>query len=82
MNNLAKIRGKHCMTQEELARHLGVTKAGVCAMEKRHITLRQAQKCAKVFGVSVFEILGDDVFTFKPTKTEDKEYVCALLTKK
>lgn len=81
MNNLAKIRGRYCMTQRELAEKLGVTKAGVCCMEKKHIKIEQAQKCAEVFGVSVFEILGDDVFTIKPTTEADKEYVCALLTR-
>ena len=29
MNNLEKMRGKHEITQSELAKHLGITKAAV-----------------------------------------------------
>lgn len=71
-NNLAKYRGKHGFTQEQIGEKLGVTKANISYIEKKHLSVKQAKKCAEILGENVFDILGLDVFTIIPTTEEDK----------
>jgi len=71
-NNLAKIRGKHQLTQSELANALGVTKQGVCFNETGKCSIGMAQKTAKYLNENVFEILGTDVFVKIPETKEDR----------
>ena len=71
-NNLAKFRGKHGLTQEQLGEKLGISKAGVSHLEKNKICPETAQKCADILGENVFAILGTDALKSIPHSEEDK----------
>lgn len=71
-NNLAKFRGKHGLTQEQLGEKLGISKAGVSHLEKNKICPETAQKCADILGENVFAILGTDALKAIPQSDEDK----------
>ena len=65
INQLRRLRFEFCeMTQEELARHVGVTRQTIIAIEsgKYAPSLPLAMKLARVFGRSVeevFELVGE-----------------------
>ena len=73
MNNLKKIRGKHEISQEELARKIGVTKQIISISEVGKISGKSALKIAKVLDENVFDILGFDAFVVLPETVEDIE---------
>lgn len=83
MNNLKKIRGQKCITAKELCRRIGVSRQLLSYYENNHTKLSKkiALRCANELGVSVFEILGKDVFTILPSTEEDKAIVLAELQK-
>ena len=78
-NNLAKIRGKHQITQTELAKALGVTKQGVCFNETGKLSLGLATKAAEYLHEDVIELLGTDNFVVTPKTKEQKEYLINLI---
>ena len=71
-NNLAKIRGKHQISQIDLAKRLGVTKQCVSGAELGRCSPRLAKKVAKELNENVFDILGTDVFVIEPKTEEEK----------
>ena len=78
-NNLAKIRGKHQLTQTQLAKALGVTKQGLCFNENGKLSLGLAKKAAEYLDEDIFEILGTDVFVIKPDTDQQKDYLINLI---
>lgn len=78
-NNLAKIRGKHHLTQTQLAEALGVTKQGVCFNETGKLSLGLAKKVADYLDEDIFELLGTDVFVAVPETEAQKEYLINLI---
>lgn len=78
-NNLARIRGKHQISQIELAKRLGVTKQCVCFAELHRCSLELARKVADLLKESVFDILGTDVFLIEPKTEDDKTKVIKLI---
>lgn len=78
-NNLAKIRGKHQLTQTQLAEALGVTKQGVCFNETGKLSIGLAQKAAEYLHEDIFELLGTDVFVVVPKTEAQKEYLINLI---
>lgn len=80
MNNLARLRGKHGYTQQELANKLGVGKAGVSFWETHKITPNKALECAKVLNENMFYILGKDVLRALPKTEEDKEALLKVIS--
>lgn len=78
-NNLAKFRGKHGYTQEQLGKKIGISKACVSHFEKNKICVATAKKCAEALGENVFEILGTDVFKIIPKTEQDKEILIAII---
>lgn len=78
-NNLAKFRGKHGLTQEQLGEKLGISKAGVSHWEKNKICYESAKKCADLFGENVFAILGTDALRVIPETEEDKEILIEVI---
>lgn len=78
-NNLAKIRGKHQITQTQLANALGVTKQGICYNETGKLSLGLAKKAAEYLHEDVIELLGTDVFVIVPETKEQKEYLINLI---
>ena len=78
-NNLARYRGKHNLTQEQLGEQLGISKAGVCHLEKNNIASRTAKKCAEILGENVFDVMGSDVLKIVPKTEEDKEILINVI---
>lgn len=78
-NKLALYRGKHGITQEQLGAELGISKAGVCYLEKNKISPETAEKCAKILGENTFAILGSDVLRKLPETEEDKAILIELI---
>ena len=78
-NNLAKFRGKHGLTQEQLGEKLGISKAGVSHLEKNKICPETAQKCADILGENVFDILGTDALKAIPQTEEDKNILIDII---
>ena len=78
-NNLAKIRGKHGLTQTQLAEAIGVTKQGVCFNETGKLSIGLAKKVAEYLHEDVFELLGTDVFVVVPETEAQKEYLINLI---
>lgn len=74
-NNLAKYRGKHNLTQEQLGSLLGVSKAAISYIEKYKINFKMATKIAKVLNENVFDIMGTDVLKALPTNETDKNII-------
>lgn len=67
-NTIRKLRFNHDeMTQEELAKKVGVTRQTIIAIEaaKYAPSLELAFRIARVFGATV-----EDVFTFQPTEPQ------------
>ena len=78
-NNLAKYRGKHGLTQEQLGSKLGITKAGVSCLEKGKLSPKTAQKCAEILGENRFALLGTDVLKELPKTEEDKAILIEII---
>ena len=75
MNNLAKYRAKHGLTQEQLGKTLGLTKAGVSYLEKSKLSVNAAKKCAEALGESPLVLLGQDVLKMLPKNEEEKAFL-------
>lgn len=80
-NNLAKIRGKHQLTQTQLAEALGVTKQGICFNEVGKLSVGLAKKASAYLNEDVFELLGTDVLVLVPETEAQKEYLINLIKK-
>lgn len=79
MNNLAKYRGQHGLTQEQLGEKLGISKAGVSHLEKNQISPANAQKCAEILGENYFAIMGSDVLKAVPKTEEEKSILIDII---
>lgn len=79
MNNLAKYRGKHGLTQAEMAEKLKITKSGVCFFERNTISLKTAKKCAEILNENIFDILGTDSLVVLPQTEEDKQILIKMI---
>ena len=80
-NNLAKFRGKHGLTQEQLGEKLGISKAGVSHLEKNNLCPKTAKKIAQIFDENVFALLGTDVLKEIPKTEEDKKALIETIEK-
>ena len=78
-NNLAKYRAKHGLTQEQLGKELGLSKAGVSYLENSRLTTNAAKKCAKVLGESPIAILGKDILKLLPQSEEEKAILLEIV---
>lgn len=78
-NNLAKIRGKHQLTQSELADKLGVSKQGLSFNECGKLSIGLAKKAAECLNEDVFELLGTDALVILPETEAQKEYLINLI---
>ena len=78
-NNLAKIRGKHGLTQTQLAEALGVTKQGVCFNEIGKLSIGLARKASEYLGEDIFELLGSDVLVVLPETETQRDYLVNLI---
>lgn len=80
-NNLAKLRGKHGVTQQELADAVGVTKQGMSYNETGQCSVITAKRAAAFLGENIFEVLGTDVFRVLPKTEEEKETFKKIVAK-
>lgn len=78
-NNLARFRGKHGLTQEQLGDMLGVSKAAISYLEKHRIGLKAAQTCANALNENVFSILGEDALRIAPKTEDDKRILISMI---
>lgn len=78
-NNLTRIRGKHQITQTELAEKIGVTKQGLCFNEKGKCSVTIAEKVADYLGENVFNVLGTDALVTLPKTAEDKAILIKII---
>lgn len=60
--NIKKLRQKRRITQEELAKLMGVSRQAVCMWEtdKRELKVTTLNRLAKVFNVGVKELIGEE----------------------
>lgn len=79
MNNLKKIRGKHGLSQTELAERIGITKQALSLAEQGKVSAKTALKAAEVLGENVFEIMGEDLLAINPVSEADKEIVIKII---
>lgn len=80
MNNLAKFRGIHGLTQEELGEKLGICRAAVSHTEKTVLSAKLAVEYGKVLGENPFALLGPDAFVMLPKTEEDRAILIDILT--
>ncbi len=68
-NRLRELRARYRMSQEELARRVGVTRQTIIAIEngKYLPSLKLAFKIAKVFGMKI-----EDIFVFDEKEGNDR----------
>lgn len=78
-NNLIRIRGKHQLTQSQLAGKIGITKQALSLNEKNKLSVKVATKAATILGENVFEILGSDALVLLPTTEEDKKILINMI---
>ena len=71
-NNLEKLRGKHQMSQTQLAEKIGISRQALSLSENGKCSVNVALKAAKVLGESVYEVLGSDLFVLVPKTDAEK----------
>lgn len=84
MNNVKKFRCKIGLSQLELANKLGLHRTYITALESpncERISNDLARRMAEVFGCSVFEVHGTNVFHEAPKTDEDKILLIKMLAK-
>ncbi len=80
-NNLKALRGKHGLSQNELAKKVGVSKQRISQAENGQLNPALAVKIADVLDENVFNVLGLSSFVVTPKTFQDKEILWAILNK-
>lgn len=80
-NNLKALRGKHGLSQKELAKKVGVSTQRISQAENGALCPKLASKIADCLGENVFNVLGYSSFVILPKTFEDKEILLRLLNK-
>ena len=78
-NNLMKLRGKHQLSQSDLAKKIGITKQGLSFNEVKRVSFKVASKAAEVLGENVFAVLGSDALVALPKTEEDKRILIQII---
>lgn len=78
-NNIAKLRGKHQITQQALADKIGVTKQGLSFNEVGKTNPKMAGAIAEALGENIFTVLGADALVLLPRTAEDKEILIQMI---
>ncbi len=78
-NNIAKIRGRHQMSQTELAEKMGMTKQGVSFNETVKASPKTVLRVAEILNENVFDILGSDALVLLPKTEEDKRILIKMI---
>lgn len=82
MINLKKLRGMKGISQEELAKKIGITRTAVIDLEKKKDVIpsnKTAQKMCDFFEISMDELFGlNNIRFFPETKEGLKKLICQL----
>ena len=78
-NNLAKLRGKHQISQTALANQIGVTKQALCFAEKGNCSFTMAKKVSDALDENIFDVLGTDALTCLPRNEQEKEKLIEMI---
>lgn len=78
-NNLAKYRGKHNLTQAELGKLCGVSRAQISYIEKHHLSVENALRFSKILNENPIDLLNGDILTFMPRNEEEKEKIIQIV---
>ena len=79
MRNLKKLRAIRGLTQEQLAKEVGMTRIMINLYENNSYegkpTLKSIQKFSKFFNVSIIELYGLDIFKILPSNDYERTYL-------
>lgn len=78
MRNLRKLRAIKGITQDELAKEMGLSRVMINLYESENygkLSKKSAKKLSEFFGVSVIELYGFDNFKLLPQNDEEKMYL-------
>lgn len=84
MDSIKKYRGQLGLTQEQLAKKIGVARILVTYWEKDNcqgLSLQNAQKLSKVFNCSLLQLYGINNFKKPPQDDNDRILLIKLLLK-
>ena len=79
MNNLKQYRALRNLTQQDLAKRIGVSRIAIYNAEKGRLSLSLAERCGEVLGVNRYAILGLDAVLGEPNQDEKEIIVAELL---
>ena len=78
-NNLTKFRGKHGLTQAELAEKVGFTKQALSLNETGKCSPRVARAVAEILHENAFEIIGTDALLMLPETEAEKAALIKII---
>ena len=79
MNNIAYLRIKHGLTQNEFGKKIGMHCHAVGYAENHRCSVELATKTAEILGENPFEVMGYDVFKMLPKTDEDKRILIKMI---
>ncbi len=79
MNNLAKYRAVHGITQKELGKMVNLGKASISHIEKNTLTEKRAEQFAKILNENKFALLGTDALQVLPKTEEEKRILIKII---
>ncbi len=83
MYSIKKMRGMAGITQQQLANHLGCTKAYISYLESsktKTVPPKELKKMADLFGCTVIELYGMDILKYRPqTYLETKQLILNII---
>lgn len=84
MERIKYYRGKMGLSQKELAEMIDIDPHYLSSLEGKsysQVSKKYAEKLAKVFGISFFELVGDKAWRYKPVTDQDKMFLMKELYK-
>ena len=84
MERIKYYRGKMGLSQKELAQRIGIDPHYLSSLEGGNyavVSKKIAEKLAKEFGISFFELVGDKAYRYKPETDQDKLFLINELFK-
>lgn len=78
-NNLAFYRAKAGLNQRELGEKIGLGDASISFFEHSTLSVKNAEKLAKVLNVNIIALLGSDVLRVLPKNEEEKQILIDII---
>jgi transcriptional regulator with XRE-family HTH domain len=79
MNNLALYRAKAGLNQRELGEKVGLGDASISFFEHSTLSVKNAEKIAKILNVNVIALLGADALKVLPKTEEEKQILIDII---